>query len=183
MAIDVVTWIIIKKGCIWSLHLHNFLWLPTCSLLRYFFENYTGCHIIIQISYIYFLKLKLCTPKCIDNNNTNLREVSVSSTMVRMIHYKLRHAQQYFWIKLNCATITKQKKIHGNLDRTWNSKSRLRIGTAAGLTVTVSHSQLSSQCSLLTAYWKLSHLISLTFCLLLFSFSLLSFCGFGSLDW
>ena len=29
MAIDVVTWRIIKKWCIWSLHLCNFLWLVT----------------------------------------------------------------------------------------------------------------------------------------------------------
>ena len=41
---------------------------------------------------------------------------------IRRIHYKLRHAfQQYFWIKLNCATITNQKKICSDLlAQTWN---------------------------------------------------------------
>ena len=54
---------------------------------------------------------------------------------------------EYFWIKLNCATITNQKKIlHNLLNRTWNGQPYLCIGTVAGLTVTVSHSQLSSQC-------------------------------------
>ena len=63
------------------------------------------------------------------------------------IHYKLRQAgQQYFWIKLNCATITKRKKIYSNLlDRTWNAKPTRRIGTAAGL-LSLCHAQLSSQC-------------------------------------
>ena len=32
MAIDVVTWKIIKKWCIWSLHLRNFLWLLVFAL-------------------------------------------------------------------------------------------------------------------------------------------------------
>ena len=60
MAIDVVTWRIIKKWCIWSLHV-NF---SGSSLLRYFFKNYERCHAIILISYIY-PKLKLGTEKCI----------------------------------------------------------------------------------------------------------------------
>ena len=64
------------------------------------------------------------------------------------IHYKLCHAgQQYFWIQLNCATITNQKKQRGDLlARTWNAKRpkpSLRIGTAAGLPVTVSHSHIT----------------------------------------
>ena len=32
MAIDIVTWRIIKKWCIWSLHLRNFLCLPVFAL-------------------------------------------------------------------------------------------------------------------------------------------------------
>ena len=62
MAIDVVTWRIIKKWCVWCLHLRNFLWLPVnvlflwklCRLSR----NYK---IFIYI----YLKLKLGTAKCI----------------------------------------------------------------------------------------------------------------------
>ena len=57
----------------------------------------------------------------------------------------LHHAgQEYFWIKLNSTTITNQKKICSNLlNRTWNIQPCLCIGTVTGLTVTVSHSQLS----------------------------------------
>ena len=51
MAIDIVTWRIIKKWYIWSFHLRNFLWLPISVM---FFENYADWDIIIQISYKYF---------------------------------------------------------------------------------------------------------------------------------
>ena len=61
-----------KKWYIWSLHLHNFLWLPIIALflrkLRPLSRNYSN--------FIYiFLKLKLGTEKYI------LPEVSVSSTI------------------------------------------------------------------------------------------------------
>ena len=61
MAID-VTWRIIKKWCIWSFHLHNFLCLPVFVLflqkIRRMSRNY------LNFIYIY-LKLKLGTPECI----------------------------------------------------------------------------------------------------------------------
>ena len=62
IAIDVVTWRIIKKWCIWSLHLRIFLWLPIIALflqkLCRLLQNYSN--------FIYiFLKFKLGTAKCI----------------------------------------------------------------------------------------------------------------------
>ena len=69
MAIDVVTWRIIKKWCIWSLHLHNFLWLPVFELflqkLRRLSRNY--------LNFIYIYKIEI---------RNIFAEVSVSSTMV-----------------------------------------------------------------------------------------------------
>ena len=38
MTIDIVTWRIIKKWCIWSLHLHNFLCLPVFCVFPYKFR-------------------------------------------------------------------------------------------------------------------------------------------------
>ena len=60
MTIDVVTWRIIKKWCIWSLHLLNFLFLPVFALflqkLRRLSLNFSN--------FIYmYLKLKLGTEK------------------------------------------------------------------------------------------------------------------------
>ena len=62
MTIDIVTRRIIRKLCIWSLHLRNFLWLPIIALflqkLRWLSHNYSN--------FIYiFLKLKWVTEKCI----------------------------------------------------------------------------------------------------------------------
>ena len=62
MAIDIVTWRTIKKWCIWSLRLRNFLWLPVIALflrkLRQLSHNY--------LNFIYiFLKLIIGTEKCI----------------------------------------------------------------------------------------------------------------------
>ena len=61
MAID-VTWRIIKKWCIWSLHVRNFLCLPVFALflqkIRRMSRN--------SLNFIYiYLKLKLGTLKCI----------------------------------------------------------------------------------------------------------------------
>ena len=71
MTIDVVTWRIIKKWWIWSLHLRNFFWLSVFTLfllkLRGSSQNF------LNFIYIY-IKLKLGT-------KTYLPEVSVSSIM------------------------------------------------------------------------------------------------------
>ena len=60
MAIDVVTWRIIKKWCIWSLDFCNFLWLPVFALflqkLCRLSRNYSNFMCI-------YLKLKLITEK------------------------------------------------------------------------------------------------------------------------
>ena len=59
MTIDVVTWRIINKCCIWSLHFRNFLWLTVFALflqkIHWLLRNFL-------ILYIY-IKLKLGTAK------------------------------------------------------------------------------------------------------------------------
>ena len=60
MTIDVVTWRIIKKLCIWSLHLRNFLWLSVFAL---FLQKICGSSRIF-FNFIYkYIKLKLGTAK------------------------------------------------------------------------------------------------------------------------
>ena len=63
MTIDVITWRIIKRWCIWSLHLRNFL----CLFLRYFFKKISGSsHNFLHYIYIYiyiYIKLTLGTVK------------------------------------------------------------------------------------------------------------------------
>ena len=58
----------------------------------------------------------------IQRSDWQITVLDVTQFFLCTLHYKLRHAgQEYFWIKLNCATITNQKKIRGNLpERTWN---------------------------------------------------------------
>ena len=62
MAIDVATWRIIKKWCIWSLHLSNFLCLSVFAL---FLQKICllSCNSLNFICI--YLKLKLGTLKCI----------------------------------------------------------------------------------------------------------------------
>ena len=71
MTIDVVTWRIIKKWCIWSLHLRNFLWLSVFAL---FLQKIRGSsRNFFNFIYIYKIEIR--------NSKTYLHEVSVSSTM------------------------------------------------------------------------------------------------------
>ena len=60
MTIDVVTWRIIKKWCIWSLHLRNFLCLPVFCVFPYKLHPLL-CN---SLNFIYsYLKFKLGTEK------------------------------------------------------------------------------------------------------------------------
>ena len=69
MTIDVVTRRIIKKWCIWSLHLRNFLWLSVFAL---FLQKIHGSSSIF-LNFIYIYKIE------IRNSETYLPEVSVYS--------------------------------------------------------------------------------------------------------
>ena len=75
MAIDVVSRRITKKNG--AFDLCTCITFSGCPLLRYFFMNYAGCHVIIQILYI----IRICKI-AISNREIYSPEVSVSSTMV-----------------------------------------------------------------------------------------------------
>ena len=84
MVIDVVTWRIIKKCFIWSLHLHNFLCLPVFALFLQKIRQ-MSCN-SSNFIYIYIFKIE------IRNTEMYLPEVSVSSTMGNSADEKARLA-------------------------------------------------------------------------------------------
>ena len=97
MAIDVVTWRIIKKWCIWSLNFCNFFCLPVFALflqkIRWLSHN------SLNFIYIYiYLKLKLGTPKCICLKWVFLRQWSVAM-MPLSSHWELNFWEVSLFIK------------------------------------------------------------------------------------
>ena len=73
-ALDIVNCRLLKKWCIWSLHLRNFLWLPVFVL---FLQKICGlsCN-YLNFIYIYIYKIEIRI------SETNLPEMSVYSIIV-----------------------------------------------------------------------------------------------------
>ena len=87
-----ITWRIIRKSCIWSLHLRNFFCL---QVLHYCFKNVAGCNVIFKISYIY-LKLKLGTEKHIRLKWVFLPQWACS----KLINYKAGNSNLTYCLRL-----------------------------------------------------------------------------------
>ena len=107
LPINVVTWRIIKKWCIWSLHLHNFLCFP---VLRYFSaRNY------FDFIYIYiYLKLKLGMPKYTELSPQQLiPPQNVSKLEFTQIRPILRqHGHHYSYLMLFPLAWQREKLTH-----------------------------------------------------------------------